>query len=128
MTAVLDAGGVSALAHDRALVDGLRRRDEWPPVVSTAVLAESLTGDHRWDFHTNRLLRLCEVRPVTEIVARHAAALRHVCKRDGVSAVDAIVVATADHLGGAVVWTTDVDDLAALACNTIHEVRPTRPQ
>lgn len=127
MTTVLDAGGVTAFAHDRALVDGLRRRGEWPPIVPTAVLAEALTGDNRWDFHTNRLLRLCEIRPVTEIVARHAGLLRHSCKRDGISAVDAIVVAMADHAGGGVIWTTDLDDLTALACNTIHDVRPARP-
>jgi len=31
------------------------------------VLAEALTGDHRRDFHTNHLLRTCQVRSVTMI-------------------------------------------------------------
>ena len=111
MTVVLGSGGVSALAADRALVDSMRRSGQWPPVVSTAVLAECLTGDHRRDFHVNRLLRLCAVRPVSEIIARHAAALRLLSRAGatsgGISAVDAIVAATADHAGGGVVWTSD---------------------
>ena len=111
MTVVLDSGGVSALAADRALIDSMRRSGQWPPVVSTAVLAECLTGDHRRDFHVNRLLRLCSVRPVSEIIARHAAALRFLGRAGatsgGISAVDAIVAATADHAGGGVVWTSD---------------------
>jgi predicted nucleic acid-binding protein len=127
MTTVLDSGGVTALAKDRALVNSLRKRGAWPPVVPAAVLVESLTGDHRLDFHTNRLLRLCEVRPVTELMARHAAALRHACRRDGVSAVDAIVVAAADQAGGGVVWTSDPDDIAAVACNTIDRVATLYP-
>lgn len=122
MTVVLDSGGVSALAADRALVDSMRRSGQWPPVVSTAVLAESLTGDHRRDFHANRLLRLCTVRPVSEIIARHAAALRFLSGAGGISAVDAIVAATADHAGGGVVWTSDPGDLTVLARHTVSRV------
>lgn len=110
MTVVLDAGAVTALAHDRALINALRKSGAWPPLVPTAVLAESLTGDHRRDFHENRLLRMCTLRPVTEIIARHAATLRYASSRDGMSVVDAIVAATADHAGGGVVWTSDPED------------------
>lgn len=87
-----------------------------------AVLTQSLTGDHRKDFHVNRLLRACVVRPDTELIARHAATLCHARRRDGVSAVDALVVAFADHAGGGVVLTSDPKDLQALAANTIHPV------
>lgn len=100
----------------------LRAWGVWPPVVPAAVLAESLTGDHRRDFHVNRLLRLCEVRPVTEIIGRHAALLRYRSRRGDVSAVDAIVAATADHGGGGVVWTSDPHDLHDLANHAINEV------
>lgn len=122
MTTVLDSGAVTALASDRALVKSLRSRGEWPPVVPAAVLVESLTGDHRRDFHANRVLRLCTIRSVTEVIARQAATLRYASRRDGVSAVDAIVAATADHAGGGVVLTSDPGDLRALAAHTIHRV------
>ena len=76
MTLILDAGGVSALARQRARLIELRRRGPWPAQVPSVVLAESLTGDHRRDFHANRLLRACQVRDVTEPHAREAARLR----------------------------------------------------
>ena len=76
MTLVLDAGGISALAGQRGRLMELRRRGLWPPQVPAAVLAESLTGDHRRDYHANRLLRTCQVRDVTEPHAREAARLR----------------------------------------------------
>ena len=38
----------------------------WPAQVPAVVLTESLTGDHRRDFHLNRLLRACQVRDVDE--------------------------------------------------------------
>ena len=60
MTLVLDAGGVSALAGKRARLMELRRRGLWPAQVPAVVLAEALTGDHRRDFHPNRLLRACQ--------------------------------------------------------------------
>jgi len=122
MTTVLDSGGVSALASNVALLKELLATGEWPPLVPAAVLAESLTGDHRLDFHANRLLRRCTIMPVTEIIARHAAALRYASRRGGVSAVDAMVAATADHAGGGVVWTSDPHDLTALASHTISRV------
>lgn len=123
MTVVLDSGAITALACDRAILKALRLRGAWPPVVPAAVLAESLTGDQRKDFHTNRLLRLCLIQPVTEIIGRHAALLRYRAGRGDISAIDAIVAATADHAGGGVVWTSDPDDLRALAANALRSVQ-----
>ena len=121
MTIVLDSGGLSMLAANRARLAELRRRGEWPAVLPAVVLTEALTGDHRRDFHENRLLRACDIRPVDELLAREAAALRFKAATDSrPSAVDALVAAMADVLGGATVLTGDVDDLRALAQHTTH--------
>lgn len=85
------------------------------------VLTEALTGDHRRDFHVNRLLRTCQVRPVDESHARHAAGLRTATGRAGsISAVDAVVAAAADAAPDRVVLTSDPDDLQDLAANATH--------
>jgi hypothetical protein len=87
-------------------------------------LVEALTGDHRRDFHENRLLRTCEIRSVDETLARQAARLRaSVSGRRSPSAADAVVVALADDAGGAVVLSSDPADLRALARHTMNEVR-----
>ncbi|MHB8313607.1 MAG: hypothetical protein ACYDD0_09970 [Candidatus Dormibacteria bacterium] len=113
---VLDAGGVSRLAERSrsaaALLITLRGAGLWPPVVSSAVLVESLTGHVGKDASPNRLLKGCDV--VTELpepLARRAAVLRYHARCG--SAVDAIVVATAEP--GGTVLTGDVKDLQALA-------------
>lgn len=124
MTLVLGSGGLSLLAENRARLEELRRRGEWPALVPAVVLTESLTGDHRRDFHENRLLRTCEVLSTDEALARKGAALRTAV--GGVrrpSAVDAIVVALADVVGGATVLTGDLRDLRALARHTVNDVR-----
>jgi predicted nucleic acid-binding protein len=124
VTLVLDSGAVSALATDSARLREIKARGHWPPVVPADVLVESLTGDHRRDFHANRLLCQCVISAVTEAVARHAAVLRYATRRGGgISALDAIVAATADHAGGAVVVTSDPKDLGELAKHTVHELR-----
>jgi len=115
---VLDSGGLSRLARrDQetvALVLALRRHGLWPPVVPTVVLAESLTGSAHRDANANRLLKLCDVRPmVSERDARRAAELR--TKAGKGSAVDALVVVAAEP--GGTVLTGDADDLRALAAN-----------
>lgn len=116
MTLVLDAGGLSALAHQRARMRELRRRGLWPAQVPTVVLTEALTGDHRRDFHANRLLRACQVRDVDETQAREGARLRTATERAAtVSAVDAVVAALAGATPDAVVLTSDPLDLRALA-------------
>jgi predicted nucleic acid-binding protein len=122
MTLVLDSDGISALAGQRARLAELRRRGLWPPQVPAVVLAEALTGDHRKDFHANRLLRACLVRDVNEHQAREAARLRTATGRASkISAVDAIVVAFASSRPEPVVLTSDRGDLTALAD---HASRP----
>lgn len=116
MTLVLDAGGLSALADQRARLRELRRRGLWPAQVPAVVLTEALTGDHRRDFHINRLLRTCQVRDVDETQAREAARLRTATDRAGtISAVDAVVAALAGARPDAIVLTSDPLDLRALA-------------
>lgn len=113
---VLDSGGLSRLAERstwaRALLESLRREGLWPPIVPSAVLVESLTGDGRRDARANQLLKGCDVREsLSEPLARRAAFLRAKARRG--SAVDAIVVALAEP--GGTVLTSDVGDLEALA-------------
>lgn len=123
MTLVLDSGGLSMLVQSRARLEELRRRGEWPALVPAVVLTEALTGDHRRDFHENRLLRTCDVRPTDEALARRAATLRTALDRARApSAVDAIVVALADDVGGATVLTGDLRDLRALARNAVNDI------
>lgn len=113
---ILDAGGLSALAGHRARLAELRRRGLWPAQVPAVVLVESLTGDSRRDYHTNRLLKLCQTRVVTEALARDAAQLRTATGRAGtISATDAVVVAYAATRTNPVVITSDPTDLTALA-------------
>jgi predicted nucleic acid-binding protein len=124
MTVVLDCGGVSFLAADRAVLTVLRERGEWPPLVPSVVLAECLTGDHRRDHAVNRLLTMCLVPDVDEPLARRAAALRTATRRAGtVSAVHAVVVALAERHPSSVVVTSDPDDVRALAAHAAAEVR-----
>ncbi len=124
MTLVLDAGGLTALAGQRARLHELLRRGLWPAQVPAVVLAEALTADHRRDFHTNRLLRTCLVRDVDETHAREATRLRTATGRAGtISAVDAVVAALAADTADAVVLTSDPDDLRALAAHTARPIR-----
>lgn len=123
VTLVLDSGGLSALAQQRARLDELRRRTLWPAQVPSVVLSETLTGDHRRDFHVNRLLRACQIRPVDELNARRAARMRSATDRPGtISAVDAIVAAFADAQPEAVVLTSDPTDLRALAAQAESKI------
>lgn len=124
MTVVLDCGGLSMLVKNRARLEELRRRDQWPALVPAVVLAEALTGDHRRDFHDNRLLRTCDIRSTDEAISRQGAALRTAVGRvRSPSAIDAIVVALADDVGGATVLTGALRDLRALARHAVNDVR-----
>lgn len=124
MRLVLDAGGVSSLVGQRARLQALRRRGLWPAQVPAVVLAEALTGDHRRDFRTNRLLHSCQVRDVDELQAREAARLRTATGRAAhISAVDAVVAAVAAQRSDAVVMTSDPRDLNALAAHTARPIR-----
>ncbi|MGI8727855.1 MAG: PIN domain-containing protein [Solirubrobacterales bacterium] len=122
MALVLDSGGVSALAERSAdaagLIAGLRQQDLWPPLLPTPVMVECLRGHAAHDALANRLVNSCDVVPdVSERLARRAAELRWRAGRG--SAVDALVVAFAEH-GGSVL-TSDPDDLEALAAYA-HDV------
>jgi predicted nucleic acid-binding protein len=119
LTLVLDAGGLSALAGQRARLEELRRRGHWPAQVPAVVLAEALTADHRRDFHVDRLLRACQIRDVDERLSREAARLRTATRRAAtISAVDAVVAAFAGARPDAIVLTSDPRDLGALAEHT----------
>ena len=123
MTLILDAGGISALAAQRARLIELRRRGLWPAQVPAVVLAEALMGDHRRDFHANRLLRACQIRDVTEPCAREAARLRtDTGQAAAISATDAIVAAYAGTTSDPVVLTSDPSDLNALAEHATHPI------
>lgn len=123
MRIVLDAGGLSALVGQGARLRELQRRGLWPAQVPAVVLAEALTGDHRRDFHSNRLLRACQIREVDELQAREAARLRTATGRPGtISAVDAVVAALAGDRPGTVVLTSDPLDLGALAEHTASPI------
>lgn len=115
MTLILDSGGITALAGQRARLAELRRRGHWPPQVPAIVLTEALTGDHRRDYHENRLLAMCQIRVVSEDIARVGARLRAaVSRRSSVAATDAVVAAVAITYSDAVVLTSDPRDLTAL--------------
>ena len=71
----------------------------------------------------NRLLRTCQIRDVTERVAREAARLRTATSRAGtIAATDAIVVAFASTLKAPVVLTSDPTDLTALADHVLQPI------
>ncbi|HET7487290.1 MAG TPA: hypothetical protein VFJ85_05130 [Acidimicrobiales bacterium] len=123
MTVVLDSGALSMLARNRARLEELRRRGEWPALVPAVVLTEALTGDRRRDFHQNRILRTCDIHSTDDALARQAARLRTAARARSASAVDAVVVALADEVGGAAVLTADGRDLRALATHAANDVR-----
>lgn len=115
---VVDSSGLSKLAERSrraaALIRAFRSQGSWPPVVPTAVLAESISGRAQTDANVNRLLKSCDVQPVlAEGVARRAGELRARARRG--SAVDAIVVALAEPHG--TVLTSDRADIEALAAH-----------
>jgi hypothetical protein len=114
-TLILDSGGVSALAAQRARLAELRRRGLWPAQVPSVVLADALTGDHRRDVAANRLLKACQIRDVTELRGREAARLRGAGRAGTITATDAIVVAFASACSAPVILTCDPKDLGALA-------------
>jgi predicted nucleic acid-binding protein len=127
VTVILDSGGLTALAGQRAKLAEMRRRGLWPAQVPSVVLTEALTGDHRNDFMTNRILRACQVRDVGELMARTAARMRTATGRAGsISAVDAVVAAHAVSNPESFVLTSDPEDLTALAETVPQRIRVVR--
>ncbi|HQF02565.1 MAG TPA: hypothetical protein PK868_01085 [Phycicoccus sp.] len=124
MTAVLDSGGLSAIARERETVATLISRGLWPPEVPAVVLVECLTGDHRRDHATNRVIDLCMVREVSETMSRRAATLRtRTGRAASISAVDAVVVALAEGLENPTVITSDEHDVRDLSAQSNRAIR-----
>jgi hypothetical protein len=87
-------------------------RGLWPPRVPSVVLVECLSGNAGRDAKTNRLLKVCYIDEIVDVVlARRAAGLRYIARMG--SAVDAVVVASAEPHG--TVLTSDRRDIVALA-------------
>lgn len=118
---ILDSEAVTGLARrDKqraARLDSLKRRNLWPPVVPSVVLAECVSGRQSIDVRTNRFLKDCDIDEVLpERTARTAGRLRDLTgSASDISAVDAVVIAMAEPDG--VVLTADLDDLRALAAH-----------
>jgi len=120
---LLDSEALSAVAHGpavrrdrvRALIGEMRRR-ELPVATVAAVLAEVVRGrpSDAGVFAGLRRERV-EVRPVDVAVGVRAGRLLGAAAARSELAVDAFVVAVADLAGGAVIATTDVEDLGRLA-------------
>ena len=123
---VLDTEALSVLASPKERGASARRAQAIlqaaairnAPVRTTAgVLVEVYRGKAR-DAAVDRVLNQgIEVLPVDHGTARVAARLLTEAGLDSCSAVDAIVVATAVRLGGALILTSDPDDLSRLASN-----------
>ena len=73
---------------------------------------------------SNRVLKLCQIRDITEPIARTAARLRTLTGRSGTIAVtDALVVALASAYPVALILTSDPADITLLAANAVSDIR-----
>ena len=113
---VLDSGAVIAFEREKRaflsiLASALRRG--LTLCVPSVVVAETWRGGRR-SARTAMLFAMSRIEPLHEGVARAAAEARAAVRRS--TTIDAIVVATAERVGGAVV-TSDPDDLEALAAH-----------
>jgi predicted nucleic acid-binding protein len=123
---VLDSEGLWAVvrndSEDARAVLASSRDAGVPVLVPTTVLAEALFGDNR-DSRANQVLKKLAVVPISEPIARIAAALKRTAGMTGVPAtIDATVVATSVVSGGGAVLTADTDDIRRLA-SAIESVR-----
>lgn len=123
---VFDSGALTAWARSRPPADLLdllevAARSGGGAIVPTVTVIESTTGRQREDARINQLLRRVVADSCTLERSRQAAALRFRCSRP-VSAVDAVVAATAADRTQATVVTSDPDDLKALLANTVRAV------
>ncbi len=126
MDVVLDSGALTAWARPRPPADLLdllevAAHSGGAVVVPTVTVVESTTGRQREDARINQLLRRVVADSCTLDRSRQAATLRFRCLRT-VSAVDAVVAATAADRTRATVATSDPDDLQALLANTARAV------
>lgn len=126
MDVVLDSGALTAWARSRPPADLLdlfevAAQSGGAVIVPTVTVVESTTGRQREDARINQLLRRVVADSCTLDRSRQAAALRFRCLRT-VSAVDAVVAATAALRTQAAVVTSDPDDLQALLANTVRAV------
>lgn len=126
MDVVFDSGALTAWARSRPPADLLdllevAAQSGGAVIVPTVTVVESTTGRQRDDARINQLLRRVVADSCTLDRSRQAAALRFRCLRT-VSAVDAVVAATAAIRTHATVATSDPDDLQALLANTVRPV------
>lgn len=126
MDVVLDSGALTAWARSRPPADLLdllevAAQSGGAVIVPTVTVVESTTGRQREDARINQLLRRVVTDSCTLDRSRQAAALRFHCPHT-VSAVDAVVAATAADRSRATVVTSDPDDLQALLANTVRTV------
>ncbi len=115
---ILDSGALSALSESKEPIRFALRQavsSGSDVLVPTVVVAESTTGNARFDANVNRTLKSLALVDLDERIAREAAALQFVHRMSGPGTVDAIVVATADRIPGSYVLTGDPDDLKRLA-------------
>lgn len=118
MDAVLDSGGLTAWARRRPptrLLELLElvASSGGTVTVPTVTVVESATGRPSEDSALNHRLRRARPDPCPLDRARRAAGLRFRSIRD-VSAVDAVVVATALDRSGSAIATSDPEDIRAL--------------
>jgi predicted nucleic acid-binding protein len=123
---VLDSGALSAWSRSRPPADLLdilevAAQSGGAAIVPTVIVVESTTGRQREDARINQLLRRVVADSCTLERSRQAAVLRFCCAHT-VSAVDAVVAATAADRTRATVVTSDPDDLRALLANTARAV------
>lgn len=113
-----DTGALVAAEASRVDIWALHRdalRHEIRPVVPAVVLGQAWRGGPQAQL--SRLLRGCEIEPVSEVLAREAG---RACALAGTSdIVDAIVVVSALSRGDLVV-TSDTGDLTHLA-DALHQ-------
>lgn len=126
MDVVFDSGALTAWARSRPPADLLdllevAAQSGGAVIVPTVTVVESTTGRQREDARINQLLRRVVADSCTLDRSRQAAALRFRCLRT-VSAVDAVVAATAAIRTQATVVTSDPGDLQALLANTARAV------
>jgi hypothetical protein len=119
---ILDSGAILGVERGDATVRGWLEEAFTvgpPPVVPTAVIAESWRGGPRQSWQVRRLLTNCRIEPLTDEIARLAGQLltstgNALDRRGGSRVVDAVVVITASRVGDTIL-TSDSSDLGLLA-------------